>query len=68
MYEFDTIEVKAKIIDGYFIQEYGNCYYYISVYNKKEQLRQLPILQTSSTSGRFSAIAERYLRKRLIII
>ena len=68
MLEFDTVDVKAKIIQGFFIQEYGICYYYISVYDKKDKIRDLPIFQTSKTSGRFSAISERYLRKRPLTI
>lgn len=67
-YEFDTIDVKAKVIQGFFIQEYGVCYYYISVYDKKDKIRDLPIHQTSKTSGKFSAIAERYLRRRPLTI
>src|SRR5690606_6327197 len=50
MLEFDTVDVKAKIIQGFFIQEYGICYYYISVYDKKDKIRDLPIFQTSKTS------------------
>ena len=68
MLEFDTVDVKAKIIQGFYIPDYKTCYYYISVFDKNDNVRNLPIHQTSKTSGRFSAIAERYLRKRPLII
>lgn len=67
-YEFDTVEVQAVIVERFFIEEYGIGYYYISVYDKYGRQRQIPILKTGTTTGKFSAISEKHLRKRPLTI
>lgn len=63
--EYDTIEVKAEIIERFFIEEYGHGYYFVAVFNKKGEKIVTPIHRTSPT---ISAISERFLKKRPLTI
>lgn len=66
--EFDTVEVKAVIIERFFIKDYGIGYYFIAVYDKYGQQRPTPIHRTGTMKGRFVAISENYIRKRPLTI